>query len=214
MPTLSPATIELVGNANDTAKVVLDYQAPEGPVATHVRSTLLSSSLQTIRELGHFDRYVALMPKDACETILLTLAPTWLPVALADIHYAACEGLGLSADETDLVGQAVATRFMGTFLQTFVRSSRNVGGSPWVPIKQYGRLWSRIWQGGGVFVTELGPKDALIESRGLPLAKYRYFSTAYMGVIRSAGLMFASTVYVRHVRANNRSSHVCSLSWV
>lgn len=203
-----------MANANEPAKVVLDYHAPEGPVATHVRSTLLSSSLQMIRELGHFDRYVALMPKQACETILLTLAPTWLPVALADAHYGACEGLALSASETDFVGQAVATRFMGTFLQTLVRSSRNMGGSPWVPIKQYGRLWSRIWQGGSVRVTELGPKDALIESRGLTLAKYRYFSTAYMGVIRSAGLMFASTVYVRPVRASDPSTHICSLSWV
>jgi hypothetical protein len=203
-----------VANANQPAKVVLDYHAPEGPVVTHVRSTLLSSSLQMMRELGYFDRYVALMPKAACETILLTLAPTWLPVALADAHYAACDGLALSASETDFVGQAVATRFMGSLLQTFVRSSRNVGGSPWVPIKQYGRLWSRIWQGGSVLVTEVGPKDAVIESRGLTVAKYPYFSAAYMGVIRSACLMFASTVYVKLGRTRDPSTHICNLSWV
>ena len=203
-----------MAQAHAPAKVVLDYHAPEGPIATHVRSTLLSSSLQMIRELGYFERYVALMPKAACETILLTLAPTWLPVALADAHYAACDGLALSPSETDLVGQAVAARFMGTFLQTFVRSTRGVGGSPWVPIKQYGRLWSRIWQGGSVLITERGPKDALIESRGLAVAKYHYFSTAYMGVIRAAGLMFASTVYVRSVRSSEPSTHLCNISWV
>lgn len=54
----------------------------------------------------------------------------------------------------------------------------------------------------------------MIESRGLTVARYRYFSTAYMGVIRGAALMFASTVYVRSARASDRSTHMCNVSWV
>ncbi|MDB4989471.1 MAG: hypothetical protein JWN04_4649 [Myxococcaceae bacterium] len=198
----------------DDKKVIVDYHAPEGPTATQVRSTLLSSSVQTLRELGHFDNYVRLVPADVRDVILLTLAPTWLPVQVAVAHYAACEALQLTPSEMEYVGSAVAKRFMGTFLQTFVRSSRNVGGSPWVPIRQYGKLWSRIWQGGSVLVTEQGPKDALIESRGLPWGAGRYFSTAYMGVIRATGLMFASTVYVRAVKSSSPNTHLCNISWV
>jgi hypothetical protein len=197
-----------------TGKVVLDYVAPEGPRVTHVRSTLLSSSVQTLRELGHFERYVASLPADTRDTILLTLAATWLPVAVADVHYAACDALRLSDADMIQVGSAVAKRFMGTFLQTLVRSSRTVGGSPWLPMKQYGRLWSRIWQGGSVCITEEGPKDAIIESRGFKVASNAYFSTAYVGVIRGTALMFAETVYVRTLRAPNRDTHICQLSWV
>ncbi|MDB4975600.1 MAG: hypothetical protein JWN48_3941 [Myxococcaceae bacterium] len=199
---------------DDKTKILLDYHAPEGPVITHVRSTLLSSSLQTLRELGYFDRYVGLLDADARDPILLTLAPTWLPVKIAEAHYRACEALQLSGDEMEYVGAAVAKRFMGTFLQTFVRSSRSVGGSPWVPIRQYDKLWSRIWQGGGVRVWERGPKDALIESAGLTMVGGRYFSTAYMGVIRAAASMFASTVYVRAIKTTTPNTHACSLSWV
>lgn len=194
--------------------VVVDYRAPEGPIATHVRSTLLSSSVQTLRELGHFERYSALMPPTERELILLTLAPTWLPMSVAETHYGACEALKLADSEVERMGQAVSQRFMGTFLQTFVRSSRSVGGSPWVPIKQYGRLWARIWQGGSVRVLEQGPKDAVIESHGLSVARGRYFSHAYMGVIRAAATMFASTVYVRLRPGPTPSTHVCQLSWV
>jgi hypothetical protein len=60
-----------------------------------------------------------------------------------------------------------------------------VGLNPWVPLSNFHRLWERLMQGGAVGLTKLGPKEARIEVRMLPLARYAYFRAAFCGVIAS-----------------------------
>src|SRR5262245_5830339 len=47
----------LMGLPAATNKVVLDFTSPDGKIVTHVRSTLLSSSVQTLKDNGFFERY-------------------------------------------------------------------------------------------------------------------------------------------------------------
>jgi hypothetical protein len=60
-----------------------------------VRGSLVASSLQTLRELDLFPRYLALLDKDKHEPILFALASSWLPLELAMAHYGACEAMAL-----------------------------------------------------------------------------------------------------------------------
>jgi hypothetical protein len=152
---------------------------------TEVRSTLLQSSLNTLRERGHFDRYLKLLDPAQREVILGTLAPVWLPLTSAIKHYEACEALQLGSDELMQVGEDVGNRIQGTFIGTIVKKARTVGLNPWVPLSQFHRLWERLMQGGAVGLYRVGPKDVRIEVRMLPLARYAYFRSAFCGVIAS-----------------------------
>ena len=96
-----------------------------------------------------------------------------------------------------------------------MRSSRQVGvlTTPVVPLRQYNRLWDRLLLGGGCSVRSTGPKDATIESRGVPMFRYHYFRIAYSGLIRGAGMMFAKTIYLR-IRRTGDEALTIDASWV
>ena len=117
--------------------------------------------------------------------ILESLAPEWLPLKVAEAHYGACDALNLRTQKMEEIGKDVGTRIQGTFLGTVVRSARAVGLTPWLVLSRFGRLWSRLIQGGGVSLHQLAPKDARVEIFELPLARYSYFRTAFCGVIDS-----------------------------
>ena len=195
-------------------ETLLDHTSKFGPKVSYVRSTLLSSSIETLKTLGYYERYLELLPEEHHDTILLTLAPTWHPIGLAMAHYHACDELGLAEDELRHIGESVSGRIMGTFLGTVMRSSRNAGASPWIALKKYDKLWDRLMQGGGVRVYEEGPKDAIVETHGLPLLEHRYFMVAYAGVIKGATGMFAKTVHVNPRRPPDRHAARTSVSWV
>src|SRR5688572_23035051 len=178
-------------------EVLTEHQSATGPRVLRVRGTLVVSSLQTLRELNLIDRYLQCLPVEDHDQVLLAPAASWLPVELAMKHYLACETMALRDEELDNIGRHVSTRIMGTFLGTIMRSSRTLGATPTpiVPLRQYNRLWDRLLMGGGCKVTVTGPKDARIESRGVPMFRYRYFRVAYAGLIRGAGLMFAKVIH-------------------
>lgn len=180
-----------------------------------VRGSLVVSSLQTLRDLALFDRYLAHLESDKREPILFALASSWLPVELAMAHYGACDAMGLPDSELLKIGEHVSGRIMGTFLGTMLRSSRQLGAntSPLVPLRQYHRLWDRLLIGGGCTVRSTGLKDVTIESRGVPMFRYRYFRTAYAGLIKGASQLFAKTVYTR-IRQGSDTMLTVDASWV
>ena len=130
-------------------------------------------------------------------------------------HYAACEAMQLTEPQLLAIGEHVSERIMGTFLGTLLRSSRQLGASatPLVPLRQYHRLWERLLMGGGCTVRSTGLKDVSIESRGVPMFRYRYFRIAYTGLIKGAGHLFARKVYTR-IRSATDSSLAVDASWV
>ncbi|MFT3927158.1 MAG: hypothetical protein QM778_31725 [Myxococcales bacterium] len=152
---------------------------------TSVRSTLIQSSLNTLRQRGHFDRYRDLVHPEHRETILGSLAPEWLPIDVAMAHYAACDALQMSAQELHEIGEEVGNRIQGTFLDHIVRRARAMGLTPWIPLAQIGRLWERLFEGGAPGLTKVGPKDAMVDLRNLKLCRYAYFRAAFCGVLTS-----------------------------
>src|SRR5688572_32470484 len=55
------------------------HRPPQGKVRS-VRSSLIQSSLQTLKSRGYFERYVPHLPREFREVILNTLEPTWIPI--------------------------------------------------------------------------------------------------------------------------------------
>lgn len=185
-------------------------------MATGVRGSLIASSLQTLREQGYYERYLVQLPKAFQEQVLYVLASSWLPLDAAMAHYGACEAMDLSEGELVKIGESVSQRIMGTFLGTMLRSSRSVGAtlSPWIPLRQYGRVCDRLLSGGVHRVKELGPKDAEIQTTGVQMFRFRYFRTATLGIVSGAAGMFSKTCYAKELSGSDSQSIRVSLRWV
>src|SRR6187200_1557807 len=84
--------------------------------ATKVKSTLIMSSLKTLRDDGLFDDYLQHLLPEAKDTILELAAPSWLPIDIALAHYGACDQLGLTPAQVTDMAQRVAMQAQGTFL--------------------------------------------------------------------------------------------------
>jgi hypothetical protein len=69
-------------------EIILGHSDPIRPLSA-VRSTLLQSSLATLRQRGHYARYLSLLDARDRETIVAELAPSWLPCDIAVKHYSA-----------------------------------------------------------------------------------------------------------------------------
>jgi hypothetical protein len=199
----------------ETSEPLTRHESSAGPVVVQVRGSLIASSLHTLRELSLFERYLKGLPREHQEPILFALASSWLPVELALAHYGACEAMELPEAELLKIGEHVSQRIMGTFLGTLMRSSRQMGAgaTPLIPLRQYHRLWDRLLLGGGCTVQSSGLKDVTIESRGVPMFRYRYFRVGYMGLIKGAGLLFAKSVFTR-VRTTSETALTIEASWV
>lgn len=183
---------------------------------TAIRSTLIQSSLDTLRRRNYFPRYLELVNPVHKRTLLETLAPEWLPLEVASAHYAACEALGLSHEELLAIGEDVGERIQGTFIGTLVRRARTVGLTPWVPLGQFQRLWERLINGGAVGLTRTGPKDCTVEFRLLDLCQFDYFRAAFCGVVASGIKLGAGRVVTARVQSSGNFAQRCVLkcSWV
>ena len=160
--------------------MVVEPLSAAGATLVQVRGSLIVSSLQTIHELKLYPRYIVNLPAPLHESVLYALASSWVPCELALAHYTACDAMELSEQELQSVGEHVAKRILGTFLATLLRGTRLVGANmrPIAALQNYPRLWDRLLQGGSCKVCQTGPKDATIESRGIPMFRYRYFRFA------------------------------------
>ncbi len=181
-----------------------------------VRSTLIQSSLTTLREHGFFEAYATHLNPRYREAILQSLAPEWLPVDVAVAHYAACDALDLSHSQLLGVGESVGNRIQGTFIGTLVKRARTIGLTPWVPFGQFDRLWQRLMQGGAVALYKMAPKDAAIDVRNLPLARFAYFRAGFCGVIASGAKLGAGrAVTVKVIDDRDVEARVVfKVSWV
>jgi hypothetical protein len=187
-------------------EIVLPFPVPFERLApvTEIRSTLIASSLQSLKTHGHLDRYTELLPEAQRDTILHCIAGQWFPISIGFTHYEACDRLGLSAEEQREIGSDVSRRIHETFLGVIVQMAKGVGVTPWTVLAKGNQLWSRVVRGGGLQVTRLGPKDAQIEIARLPLLEIPYFRTAAQGIYQTVIGMFATRAHVRYVAAQPR----------
>jgi hypothetical protein len=200
---------------SSTAEIIIPHALSIVP-ASHVRSTLLQSSLGFLRTRGHYERYLRLLEPRHFEAVTGTLAPVWLPIEVALAHYAACDALGLDDAERVAIGEAVGDKIQGTFMQTIVKSARAAGVTPWILLGRFDRFWGRLVQGGSVQLTKVGPKDLTIDMLAARLPRYDYFRTAFVGVVR-AGFKFVGvrTAYVKQgAWQPERDRFVIQAAWV
>lgn len=195
-------------------EIVLPFPVPREAIlpATMYRSTWIVSSLQTLRERGHFDAYRRLLSSHH-ETILTCLAGSWLPIAVARAHYDACDDLGLPIDEQLAMGSGVGARAQGSLLNTAVRTAKGAGISPWTIAPQFDRLWRRGANGGAAAVFKLGPKEARAEFVGCELFDVDYFRHAFRGVLLNIGAMFCEKQYIHDLPRRKRGEAIFRLQW-
>jgi hypothetical protein len=198
-------------------ELFVPFQHPPGrvPPLYEVRSTLVVSSIQSLRARGLFDRYVAELAPTDSEVLLSLIAGTWIPLATADAHYRALDRLGLPTDVTEAIGGDVAQRINKTLLSTIIRASRSAGVTPWTLLSHVHRFRERSWHGSDIAVYKLGPKDARFEWVSQPLAEIPYFVTSLGGYLAALVGLFSTKAYSRVERDVVWRSHRIRvrLSW-
>ncbi len=190
-------------------EVVLAFPATCVPVR-HARSTILLGSIGAVRQAGHFDRYAAALPAEHRGELLEAIAGTWIAVEVAHSHYRACESLGLSTDEEVELGRAVFERTGDTMFGTVLRLAKGAGVTPWTVLPHLQRFWERGYDGGGLSVRRLGPKEARIDLAQCSLAEARYFRHAIRGLLLTVLQLFCTRAYMQEI-AGSRQNGCMSL---
>jgi hypothetical protein len=195
-------------------KLLLPLLRDRRDVATHVRSTLLLSSIQSLRAQGLGPRYEALLARAAHDAVLGCVAGVWLPMQLGLAHYEACEAMRLTPEQQEAQGRQVGERLHGAMLGVVARAARGAGVTPWSLLGRMDLLWERVIQGGaGPSLVQLGPKEARVELVGLPLLDVPYVRRAYRGLFQVALQTLCSKVYVTDVRVAGVHVAAYRVSW-
>jgi hypothetical protein len=183
---------------------------------THVRSTLILSSVQSLRAHSLYEHYIGLLDPGMRETIESLIAGAWLPVETALKHYRACDALGLTLANEIALGHEVGSRIQGSLLGLLVKGAKSTGATPWTGLGYLDRLWERVFSGGGgVGVVRLGPKDARAQLMGLPLFSVPYFRHAFRGTLLAGVELFCAKAYLHELgRERPEVSFSFRVSWV
>jgi hypothetical protein len=179
-----------------------------------VRSTLLASSVRALQTRGDYERYLTHLPERHHKAISELVAGVWLPFELGEAHYTACNKLGYGAREFAEMGRDVGNRIHGTILATAVRLAKESGVTPWTIYSQFGKLWERIFVGGGLTVRKLGPKEALVEVVGNPLVSIPYYHGAQKALFLGLIDLFCTKAYAADVkRATSSTATTYRFAW-
>ena len=199
------------------AETILPYRIAggAGPLATHARSTLIVSGIQTFRARGLYERYTANLPQAERVEIVSLIAGQWIPIDLALDHYRAADRLGLGDDVIESIGAEVAERINKSALSVMVKMSKEAGVTPWSALANAHRLTDVNWRGSDVAVRRLGPKEARYDWVGQPCAQVPYFIASFGGFLRSLASLFCSKAYTRVVPGRTSATTLSyRLSWV
>jgi hypothetical protein len=183
-------------------------------MATHVRSTLIVSSMQALRARGFFDAYAAHLSPASQGELMSLIAGTWVPIDLGLAHYRAVDKLGLDPQAIDAIGGEVGARVNRTVLSTVLKMSKQTGVTPWSALARAHRLRELSWQGSDLAVWRLGPKDARLDCVGMPFAAIPYYAVSFGGFVRGLVQLFSSKAYskMEHARCSPTSVSY-HLSW-
>lgn len=194
-------------------EVILPFPAHVQPVRA-IRTTVIVGSFAVLRERGLFDAYAAALPPGEREFLVHIVAGAWIPLDLALVHYAACDSLGLPADTIAQMGRGVFDRIRGTLLGTTVRMARGAGVTPWTVLPHLQRFWDRAYQGGGLSVIKLGPKEARGEVIHARICDSIYFRHALRGLLGGVLELFCQKAYVSMLPVQGSGSVTYQMQWV
>jgi hypothetical protein len=202
--------------SRSVSRTVVVVRLPSSPAAlppvTRVRSTLITSSLRALDERNLLERYFSLLAKEHAGEIRGAIAGVWLPVDVAVAHYQACDALGMTTSEQLEMGRRVGGKIQGTLLGTLVTVAKQAGVSPWTFLERFDRFYERLTIGGGIAVSRLADKDALIVIYKVPLFETTYFATAWRGVIQGICDLFCTKAYVKPGRLTGERM-TYTISW-
>jgi hypothetical protein len=193
--TLDAVSGEMSAENTSERVIVFPHDASRGPM-TAVRNVLLQTSLNELRENGHYERYAQLIAPEALERLQGYLAPGWVPIEIAHEHYSACERLDLNSAQTDRLGTRIGDRLQQTLIVTRAKGTRDPEFDLWQVHPSLYRIWARLYQGGSVQITRLGPREALLEQTGFVLNRYAYYREAQVRAI-AAGYAAVGTRFTR-----------------
>ena len=189
------------------SEVVLAFPPQVAPIR-HVRSTLLIGSLGAIKQAGYLDAWAANIDPTPREELLQAVAGVWIPVDRAIAHYRACDSLGLSPDAEAQLGGATFDRVRGTLLGTMLRMANGAGVTPWTLLPRLQRFWDRAYDGAGIQIVRLGPKDAQLDLMHCAFADTRYYRNALRGLVVSVLQLFCQKAYVQERKARREAGTV------
>jgi hypothetical protein len=124
------------------------------------------------------------------------VAGAWIPIDIALSHYRACEGLNLAPEQQVANGRHTFDKTRGTLMGTLVRMAKAGGMTPWTVYPHFQRFWLRGYDGGGIRVTRIGPKEARLELVAFPLNDSRYYRHALRGLVMAVTELFCTKSYM------------------
>lgn len=192
--------------------VFLEYKSPDGDRITHIRSTLISSSLQGIKALGFLEHYLEVLPPEHHESMLAPRAPCWIPEDEALVHYQACEAMRLQPAQRERLCQKVVRAVGAILLATFTRTINKEEGDPWSALEQSARMFSRVNKGGSIRVLREGPTEAVVEVFGGQLYSIPYYELGHRVLLRGSIGFFRDSAQARTLHIGKRE-HRLLLSW-
>ena len=184
-----------------------------------VRSTLVIGSLLALRARGHGDAYAARIPELMLEKISSIGVPQWLPMEVAEAHYAACDALKLGVEEMLEIGGAVAPT-AASGVSIILSAARSTGATPWTILERAPTYWKRMYDGGALVIEKKGPKDAMIDVRANALARYAYWRVGFRGIIVALARGLSTSALAREVAPRGSTPDAppdavtYALSWV
>ena len=171
------------------------------------------ASIETVRGRGLFAEYERALPEQHKETLLDAIAATWIPLDAALAHYAACDSLGLTADQHVQCGRSTFDGARGTLLGTAVRMARGAGLTPWTFLPLLQRFWDRGFDGGAVTVSRAGPKDAYVTLVQCAVIASPYFRNGLRGLLAALMELTCTKAYVTDRRPTSATTLSFRVQW-
>ena len=210
---VAPEPVTTITSLSSSREIIVPHSPDAGPV-TAVRNVLIQSSLATLRANDYFERYEKLIAPSVLEQLQASVGPGWLPIALADAHYAACDSLMLTQEELAKLGSGVGARVQETTLVSSAKRSRPADFDLWSLGDALHRMWARNNRGGSVQVVKVGPCEKLLEMRGFSLTRHRYYRYATLAVIAACHEAVAPISSVKIESYSPKSNElVVRVSW-
>jgi hypothetical protein len=191
--------------AEPRGTVLVPFKSSPGeiPPAYEVKSTLLTASVEAVKQRGRFEEYDSRLTPEAREAMEIALT-----------HYASLDALAFTDHEIFDNGRVVGTRINNTFLGIVLKLAGTAGTTPWTPLEQTGKLFERVFRGGGLQMMRLGPKEARIDVVALPVMTSSYFRAALRGQVVAGCELFCKRAYVRELERATNGSGSFRVSWV
>ncbi len=168
-------------------------------MATHIRGTVIASSIAALRQHGVYDAYVEQLDRADRGPILESVPGLWLPIATGVAHYEACDRLRLPTTQLIEIGGHAGTRAMRSPLGVAMKLAKEGGATPWSMLSLSRRFWERSFRGSAIGVFRLGPKEARVELVAWPLARIEYNRVSLRSILQSLAAPFCTRVHVNEV---------------